>query len=548
MKPDCRLSAGEVPYPRPGAVMHDFVIVGAGSAGCVLANRLSAGGADVLLLEAGGSDDHPLIRTPGTIGALEGTHFDWGYRSVPQKQLYGRRIACPRGRVLGGTSSLNYMVYVRGNRGDYDTWAALGNKGWSYDDVLPYFVRAESNANFQDEYHGSTGPLQVKLVEREHAFTSIFLKAAEAAGFPLNEDINGAEQMGFGRYQATIGPKGRSNTAEAYLRPAMDRDNLTVVTHAMTTRVVFNGTRATGVEYLAADGLHKAEARETILAGGAVNSPQILMLSGIGDSNELRAVGIDVRHHLPGVGKNLQDHFRVALRMEIDQPLTMFGMAPEVAAAAIDEFAATGTGIFATNHIEAGGFFSCDPAETYPDTQLFLGTSFGSVSADGGGGTDRHGFNFVSYINRPTSTGTVRLGSSHPLDPPAIDLNFLATDRDVWLSGEGIRQMRRIARASPFQAIGAKEIFPGPEAQSDEAILDYIRRTGSTTWHLTGTCKMGNDDMAVVDPELRVHGIEALRVVDASVMPTVPSGNTNAPTIMVAERAADLILRSGVVA
>ncbi|MEO7222499.1 MAG: GMC family oxidoreductase N-terminal domain-containing protein [Devosia sp.] len=526
--------------------MHDFIIVGAGSAGCVLANRLTAGGADVLLLEAGGSDDHSLIRTPGTIGALEGTHFDWGYRSVPQKHLYGRRIACPRGRVLGGTSSLNYMVYVRGNRGDYDTWAALGNEGWSYNDVLPYFVKAESNANFQDEYHGSTGPLQVKLVEHEHTLTGLFLEAAAAAGFPLNDDINGAEQVGFGRYQATIGPRGRSNTAEAYLRPVTDRDNLTVVTHALATRVAFEGTRATGVEYLAADGLHMAVARETILAGGSVNSPQILMLSGIGDAEELRKVGIEVRHHLPGVGKNLQDHFRVALRMEIDRPLTMFGMAPEVAAAAIDEFAASGTGIFATNHIEAGGFFSCDPAETYPDTQLFFGTSFGATSADGGGAPDRHGINFNAYINRPTSMGTIRLTSSHPFDPPAIDPNFLATDRDIWLSVESIRQMRRIASAEPFQTIGAKEIFPGSEAQSEEAILDYVRRTGSTTWHLSGTCKMGRDELAVVDADLRVHGIEGLRVVDASVMPTVPSGNTNAPTIMVAERAADLILGSSV--
>jgi choline dehydrogenase len=523
--------------------MHDYVIVGAGSAGCVLAHRLSAAGADVLLLEAGGSDEHPGIRTPGLMGSLEGSHFDWGYRSVPQKELYGRRIACPRGRVLGGTSSLNYMMYARGNRGDFDLWASLGASGWSYEDVLPYFIKAETNANFQDDFHGSSGPLLVKQVETQDPLNELFLSAAVAAGYPRNDDFNGAEAMGFGRYQATIGPNGRSSTAEAYLRPALKaHPNLKVVTHAMTTRLVLDGTRVRGVEYFTAEGLHVAEARETIVSGGAVNSPQLLMLSGIGDAGELTAAGVTPRHHLPGVGKNLQDHFNVKVRVEIDQPLTLFGLPPETAAAAIDEFATSGTGIFATNHVEAGGFFSCDPEERYPDTQLFFVKSFGSVSADGGGSPDRHGFHLGAYINRPTSTGTVKLGSAHPFDPPAIDPNYLATDKDKWLAIEIIRHSRRIARGKPFETIGAREIFPGPKAESDEAILDYIRGTGSTTWHLSCTCKMGVDEMAVVDPQLRVHGIEGLRVADASVMPTVPSANTNAAVIMIGEKASDLIL------
>jgi choline dehydrogenase len=510
----------------------------------VLANRLSSAGADVLLLEAGGNDDHPGIRTPGLIGSLEGSHFDWGYRSVPQRELYGRRIACPRGRVLGGTSSLNYMVYARGCRGDFDGWESLGASGWSYADVLPYFVKAETNASFQDAYHGNSGPLQVKHVDTKDPLNDIFLDAAVAAGFPLNNDFNGAEIMGFGRYQATIGPNGRSNTAEAYLRPAMKAHaNLAVVTHALTTRLLVEGTRVRGVEYLAADGLHVAEARETILSGGAVNSPQLLMLSGIGDAEELKAAGVTPRHHLPGVGKNLQDHFRVMVRVEIDKPLTLFGLPEATAVAAIDEFATHQTGIFATNHIETGGFFSCDPNEVWPDTQLFFSKSFGSVSADGGGAADRHGFHFGAYINRPTSTGTVRLGSAHPFDPPAIDPNYLATAKDRWLAVEIVRHSRRIAEARPFEAIGAREIYPGPNAQTDDDILDYIRRTGSTTWHLSCTCKMGVDENAVVDPELRVRGFEGLRVADASVMPTVPSANTNAAVIMIAEKASEVFLK-----
>jgi choline dehydrogenase len=384
-----------------GTSLHDFVIVGAGSAGCVLANRLSAAGADVLLLEAGGSDDHPNIRTPGLIGSLEGTHFDWGYRTVPQKELYGRRIPCPRGRALGGSSSLNYMVYARGNRGDFDLWESLGATGWSYANVLPYFIKSETNASFQDDYHGSDGPLQVRHVATDNLLDRIFLDASVAAGFPLNGDFNGANALGFGRYQATIGPSGRSSTAEAYLRPALAAHHrLKVATHAMTTRLVLEGTRVTGVEYLATDGLHVALAHETILSGGAVNSPQILMLSGIGDRDELKAVGVAPRHHLPGVGKNLQDHFNVKLRVAIDQPLTLYGLPPETATAAIDEFASHGTGIFATNHLETGGFFSCDGDEMWPDTQVFFVKNFGSVSADGA--AQRTGTDFTLA---PISTG-----------------------------------------------------------------------------------------------------------------------------------------------
>jgi choline dehydrogenase len=522
--------------------MDDYLIVGAGSAGCVLANRLSADGAAVRLIEAGGSDDSPLIRTPGLYSALHDSVYDWGYRTVPQARLNGRRIFCPRGRVLGGSSSINYMMYVRGNRGDYDHWAGLGNAGWSYNDVLPYFVRSERNSRFGPPYHGTDGLLDVADPPHYGPLVQYYLEAAEEAQLHYNQDPNGAHQEGSCHYQATIGLKGRASTAVAFLEPARSRPNLAIVSNSLVTRVLLHGTRAIGVEYLDSGGLHVVHAGEIILCGGAFNSPQLLMLSGIGDPTELTEAGIAVRHELPGVGKNLQDHLNVRIHYEIDEPLTLFGMSSELADQALLEFAERGTGPFAWNYLEAGGFIKCDLSEAYPDVQFFFVPSFGTENPDGSA-TDRHGFMIGGYVNRPKSRGTVRLASASPFDRPTIDPNYLSEGDDLRLTIAGLRRFRTIGCAPAFRAIGAREIHPGPDVSSDEALSAHVRRIANTTWHQVGTCKMGIDEMAVVDPMLRVQGIDRLRVVDASVMPAVPSGNTNAPTIMIAEKAADLILQ-----
>jgi choline dehydrogenase len=524
--------------------MDDYVIVGAGSSGCVLANRLTANGASVLLLEAGGPDDNPSIRVPGLYLALQDTEVDWAYRTTPQQHLNGRRIFSPRGKVLGGSSSINYMIYMRGNRGDYDHWRQLGNAGWGYEDVLPYFVKAENNARLRDEYHGSAGPLHVTDQPNRNRLTHLFMEAAAEAGLAFNPDVNGERQDGFGYFQATVGPGGRCSTAAAYLRPASARPHLTVVTHALATRVILEGNRAVGVEYITPTGLKSAHARaEVILSGGVFNSPQLLMLSGIGPARELEAVGVKPVADLPGVGKNLQDHLKVRVRYEIDEPMTLYGMSPEAIGAAREEFLEKGTGPLATNFVEAGAFFSCDPRSEYPDTQMVFGAAFG-VDTPGGNVSDRHGFYMVAYVNRPASRGEIRLASASPFDRPIIDANYLSDPTDLELAVAQIRLMRKIGDAPAFDRVSRKEFEPGIDVVDGSALATYVRRTAETAWHPTSTCKMGVDDKAVVDPSLRVRSVGQLRVVDASIMPTLVSGNTNAPTIMIAEKAADLICAS----
>jgi choline dehydrogenase len=521
--------------------MFDYVIIGAGAAGCVLANRLTEDPAcRVLLLEAGGEDDDPAIRIPAYYARLQDSPCDWGDRTVPQANLFGRRLYVPQGRVLGGSSSINYMIYIRGNRADYDGWRDLGNEGWGYDDVLPYFLKSESNQNLSGQYHGTAGPLLVAshppnpLVER-------YLAAAQEAGIPFNPDFNGASQEGCGPLQATLAKGSRCSAADAYLRPARSRANLSIVTHAQAARLQLSGARATGVEYLHFGAVKQAQAaEEVIVSAGALRSPQLLMLSGIGPKSELERLGITVCLDLPGVGKNLQDHLHARVRCAIKQPLTFAPLGDERKAAALWEYQTSRTGALCSNFLEAGAFVKSEPNEAYAGLQLFflmtLAPDYPEAEVP-----DRHGVSFTSYVNRPLSCGEVTLASADPLDRPVINFNYLSEPGDMRCAIAGVRWNLRILYAMRFDDIRGEEIAPGVKLRSEADLERFVRRTASTTWHPAGTCKMGNDEAAVVDSSLRVRGIERLRVVDASVMPTIVSGNTCAPTVMIAEKAFDLI-------
>jgi choline dehydrogenase len=520
----------------------DYVIVGAGAAGCVLAARLSEDPAcRVLLLEAGGEDIHPAIRIPAFYGQLQDSPCDWADRTMPQAHLDGRRIYLPQGRVLGGSTSINYMIYIRGNRADYDEWHRLGNEGWGYEDILPYFRKAEGNQVFSDTFHGTAGPLSVASHSPVNPLVDRYLAAAPKVGIPFNADFNGAFQEGCGPLQATLANRARCSTAEAYLRPARSRPNLTVITHAQVTKLHFVKSRAVAVDYLHFGSMEQARTEgEIIVSAGALRSPQLLMLSGIGPKVELERHGIDVVLDLPGVGKNLQDHLHTRVRCEITEPLTFAPLSDDTKAAALRDYETDRSGPLGSNLLEAGAFVKSDPHEIYPDLQLFFLMTLAPDYPEAGPPT-RHGVTLTAYINRPKSRGEVTLASSDPLDRPVIDFNYLSVADDLRCIIAGVRWNLRILYAEPFDDIRGTEVAPGPELRSDADIEGFVRRTASTTWHPAGTCKMGNDEMAVVDSSLRVHGTEGLRVVDASIMPTIVSGNTCAPTIMIAEKAADLI-------
>jgi choline dehydrogenase len=523
-------------------IMFDYIIVGAGSAGCVLASRLTEDPAcRVLLLEAGGEDDSALIRTPAFYGQLQDSPCDWADRTVPQTHLNGRRIFMPQGRVLGGSSTINYMIYIRGNRDDYDQWARAGNEGWAYEDVLPYFVKAENNQTFINRYHGTAGPLKVASHPPSNPLVERYLAAAQEVGIAFNPDFNGESQEGCGPLQATIANGVRCSAASAYLHPARARPNLTVLTHAFATRLQFRGNRAVGVQYLRFGSVEKAEAScEVILSAGALRSPQLLMLSGMGPGPELERLGIAVRQHMPGVGKNLQDHLHTRVRCEITQPLTYGPLSDERKAAALRAYGANRSGALASNFLEAGAFVKSHPHETAPGLQLFFLMTL-SPDYPEGATPNRHGITLTSYINRPLSRGEVTLASSDPLDRPIINPNYLSAPDDMRCAAAGVRWNLSILYAGAFDDIRGAEVAPGVNSRSAEDMESFIRRTASTTWHPAGTCRMGKDETAVVDSRLRLRGIEALRVVDASIMPTIVSGNTNAPTIMIAEKAAGLI-------
>jgi choline dehydrogenase len=531
----------------------DYVIIGAGSAGCVLANRLSADPANqVLLIEAGGADRHPLVELPMLMGKLMHSKiYNWHYDTEPEPELDNRRIYWPRGKVLGGTSTINGMIYVRGNRHDYDRWAQMGASGWSYADVLPLFRKSEGHVERHDAFHGRTGELTVCRARGKNPLFDSFIEAGLAAGHAFNDDFNGAEQDGFGRYDFTIRRGRRCSTAKAFLRPALVRPNLTVVTHALTRRIVVERGRAVAVEF-SDNGVNRrvGAGREIVLSAGAVNSPQILMLSGIGNADELIAHDIAPVHHLPGVGKNLQDHVDVCLVYEITRPITLYrDLRVDRLAAAIARGAVFGEGVATTFPYEAGAFLRSRPGLAAPDIQahfmpalektanLHWPKLFGKQAVEA-----NHGVTIrVGPVN-PESRGAITLRSADPAAPPKIFANYLATEFDKATTIAGVKLMREVMAQKPFAGLRGRELAPGADIATDAGLKTWLKRAGGTTLHPVGTCKMGHDPLAVVDSELKVHGIDGLRVADASIMPVISSGNTNAPTIMIGEKAAAMIL------
>ncbi len=533
---------------------YDYIIIGAGSAGCVLANRLSADPQTrVLLLEAGGPDSSPLIHIPaGYSHTIKDPKVNWLYKTQPTPGTKDRVHVWPRGKVLGGSSSINGLLYIRGQSQDYDGWRQMGNTGWGWDDVLPYFKKAEDQQHGADAFHGTGGPLSVTDVTESNPISDAVVKAGVEAGLPKNPDPNGASQEGIGYYQLTVKNGKRVSAAVAYLHPVMKRPNLTVETHALAKRILFRGRRAIGVSYRQ-DGqdLEARAEKEIILCGGAINSPQLLQLSGIGAGEHLRSLKIETVHHLPGVGENLQDHFiagllyRVITKGSLNERSRGWPLVKEIA-----KWALLRKGLLTMSPAHVFAFAKSRPDLETPDIQFCIlpGTlDSDKFLSEGKFELEREpGLTLAPIILNPESRGSIRISSPSPEEPPAIEPNYLDSPRDQQVIVAGLKWGRTIANQSALDSFLGHEVSPGPEAKTDEDLLEFARNAGSTIYHPTGTCRMGasSDPMAVVDAELRVHGLSHLRVVDASVMPLIPSGNTNAPTIMIAEKAADMILKS----
>ncbi|MGB8802856.1 MAG: choline dehydrogenase [Candidatus Acidiferrales bacterium] len=517
---------------------YDYIIVGAGSAGCVLAARLTEDlRTRVLLLEAGGASGAKEIRIPAAFSKLFKTGVDWNYATEPEPHLHERRLYWPRGKVVGGSSAINAMIYVRGNRADFDFWRDLGNAGWGFEEVLPYFKKSENQERGASEYHGVGGPVNVADPRYVNPLTRAFLAAAGEIGIAHNPDFNGEVQDGAALYQVTQKNGARWSAADGYLKPARERGNLTVVTAAHATRVLLEGKRAVGVAFLR-DGVPEEACAdgEVILAGGTVNSPQLLMLSGIGPADELKAAGISAIQDLPGVGKNLQDHPMVSVGYLCTQKISLDGAET---LGNLLRWLLWKNGPLASNVAEAGLFLRTRVGLGVPDLQLLFGPAY--YRGHGLVRRKEHCFGFGPTLITPESRGDISLRSANPLEPPAIRANYLSTDADLRTMIAGVRLARRLAHAKAFDAFRGEELHPGAAMESDAEISEFLRNELETLYHPVGTCKMGVDALAVVDARLRVRGIEGLRVVDASIMPRVPAGNTNAPVIMIAEKAAEMI-------
>jgi choline dehydrogenase-like flavoprotein len=523
----------------------DYIVVGGGSSGCVVASRLSDNpDTSVALLEAGGAGDDWIIKTPAALFLMVGSNIhNWAFHTIPQRGLDNRIGYQPRGKALGGSSAINAMCYIRGNRLDYDSWAASGNAGWSYAEVLPYFKRAEDNNQFRDEYHGQGGPLSVSRLQSDNPVMDIFLQAAREVGYPICEDFNGANQEGVGLYQVTQKDGERCSAARGYIHPIMkSRQNLQVEINALATRIVFEGKRAVGVEFRQGDETKIWRARrEVILSAGVFQTPQLLKLSGVGPGDEIAGHGIGVVHDLAGVGENLHDHPDFVFGYLSDHA-NLYGVSlPEAPwlLSAVNEYSHNHRGPLASNFAEGGGFLKTRPDLPAPDIQLH----FGPVLIDDHGRKFHWGTGFschCAYLD-PKSRGSVRLRTRNPQDPPEIDLNFLGESEDLDGMVAGFKLTQRLMDAPALKGIRKRDLFT-ESVHTDEDIRSALRERVDTVYHPVGSCKMGvNDPLAVVDPNLRVYGLEALRIVDASVMPKVTRGNTNAPSIMIGEKAADLI-------
>jgi choline dehydrogenase len=523
----------------------DYIVVGAGSAGCVLANRLTENGRHkVLLLEAGPEDRYLWIHVPIGYGkTMFHPRYNWGFKTDPDPNMNNRELYWPRGRGLGGSSSINGLIYVRGQPEDYDHWAALGNAGWGWKDVRPAFIRMEHNSRGANEHHGADGPQWCSDIEAKHELMEAIIRGGEELGVPRNDDFNGARQEGVGYYQLTTRKGWRCSSAVGYLRPARKRPNLEVQTDAQATRVLFEGTRAVGVEYRRGGQLHQARAaREVILAAGAIQSPQLLQLSGVGPAELLQAHGVPVVAVLPGVGENLQDHLQLRLIYKVSKPITTNDdLSSIMGRLRIGlQWLLFRTGPLAVGINQGGLFTRLMPEAATPDIQFH----FATVSADVAGGAPHpwSGCTFSVCQLRPESRGAIRIESRDPFARPSMQPNYLSTETDRRYAVQSLRFARRLAATQALQPYLEEEYRPGPQVAGDDELLGFARQYGQTIFHPSGTCKMGSDAMAVVDARLRVHGVGGLRVVDCSIMPTLVSGNTHAPVVMIAEKASEMIL------